>query len=94
MNGMNLQDLYKQYGSKPISEYMNEQMQSNGYSQNMGQNQMTHHSAHLQRTAATGQTKHRAISVTDAPKPLMDAGPQQYLGFQKSMNSGVSHMTA
>ena len=40
MNGMNLQDLYKQYGSKPISEYMNEQMQSNGYSQNMGQNQM------------------------------------------------------
>ena len=31
MNGMNLQDLYKQYGSKPISEYMNEQMQGTGY---------------------------------------------------------------
>ena len=40
MNGMNLQDLYKQYGTKPINEYMNEHMRNNGYSQNIGQSQV------------------------------------------------------
>lgn len=34
INGMNLQDLYKQYGTKPMSEYVNEHVQ------NMGQSQM------------------------------------------------------
>ena len=101
MMSMNIQDLYKQYGAKPASEYhqMNDQSHQNstGYHPGPGQAQMqqffnaSHQANQMQRSAVTGQTKHRAISVTEAPKPLMEASPQNYLGFQKSVNNGMNH---
>lgn len=77
-----------------MSEYVNEHVQNSGFAQNQLQQYFNSTQHAGQRAAATGQTKHRAISVTEAPQPLMDTNPAQYLGFQKSVNSGIGHLNA
>lgn len=101
---LNISELYKQYAQKSFigsndgpSGHVAGNYATNSGPGNTSLQQYFHASTNSssaggghnqQRTAATGQTKHRAISVTEAPQNLIDPKPH-HLGFQHSVNGAM-----
>lgn len=69
---LNISELYKQYAQKSF------------IAADAGGSQLQQYNTQQRSNGTAGQGKHRAISVTETPKPLMDT-QNQTLGMQSSV---------